>query len=282
MQRVYDYAKKAGRLGEMDDIPYQSGRDGKERSCRYTNKKNGLIAFRISGYNNYRGDSQHVQALSSSGPLSVAYTCTKKFFKYRGGVYNERNCQGGGHAVTSVGYTSSYFLMKNSWGKTFGENGYFKIGRGNVCGITNSGYIPTLTSTGKTDPGKDEGGQDDGGDDDDDDGGTCTSDDKNSRCAEWAGRDPSECADKAHWRYMRDNCSKSCGKCECRDNHIKCGEWKGKGYCTSGSFVSYMEFNCRQTCDKCSDGGDDDNDGGCQKGFKKCPDGSCVHEHWDC
>ena len=44
-------------------------------------------------------------------------------------------------------------------------------------------------------------------------------------------------------------------------------------------------------CDDDHDGGDDDNNdddnaaennGGCPSGFKKCPDGACVHEHWNC
>ena len=61
----------------------------------------------------------------------------------------------------------------------------------------------------------------------------------------------------------------------------KCGEWKGKGYCGSGSYVDYMNFVCRKSCDKC--GKDDGGDGGdCPEGFKKCPDGSCVHQHWNC
>lgn len=270
MPKVYDYAKRSGRLGEENSIPYQ----GKERSCNYKSKKNGLIAFKINGYTNARGDSAHVAALSSSGPLSVAYTCTKKFFDYTDGIYTERSCRGGGHAVTSVGYTSTYFLMKNSWGTTFGERGYFKIARGNICGITNSGFIPTLTATGKTDDGTDEGG-----DDNDDGDDTCTASDNNSRCGEWAARSPSECTE--NWTYMKDNCAKSCGACSCKDNSSKCAGWKGKGYCTA-QYVDFMELNCRKTCDKCADDGGDDNDGKCQTGFKECPDGTCVHEHWTC
>jgi len=268
MYTVYNYAKKSGRLGEMDSIPYQ----GRERSCNYKSKKNGLIAFKISGYTDARGEAAHVRALDSSGPLSVAYTCTKKFFKYTGGIYRDSSrCSGGGHAVTSVGYAPTYFIMKNSWGKTFGEKGYFRIARGNVCGINNHGYIPTLVATGKVDDGTDEGG-DDGGDDDDS---TCS--DSNARCPEWAGRSPSECTE--NWTWMKDNCAKSCGVCGCQDNSPKCAEWKGKGYCTQ-DYVSFMDLNCKKTCGNCSDdGGDTD---GCQAGFKKCPDGSCVHEHWNC
>ncbi|XP_063684570.1 digestive cysteine proteinase 1-like [Bolinopsis microptera] len=274
MHYVYNYAKKSGRLAEMKHVPYK----GKEGPCRFSSSQNGLIAFKVSGYTNAKGDSRQVAALESSGPLSVAYTCTKNFFKYRGGVYNERSCSGGGHAVTNVGYAPDYFIMKNSWGASFGEKGYFRIGRGNVCGITNQGLIPTLSATGKTDPGQDEGG-DDGGDDN---GGTCVAVDKNARCAEWAARDPSECTE--NWRYMTDNCRKSCKQCECVDVGLKCAEWKGKGYCDGGEFVNFMSRLCRKTCGKCDkdDGGDDDNDGGCQEGFKKCPDGSCVHEHWNC
>lgn len=276
MHRVYNYAQKAGRLAAMKDAPYK----GREGPCRFGSIKDGLIAFKIKGYSNAKGDSRHVSALSSSGPLSVAYTCTKKFFQYKGGIYRESRCSGGGHAVTSVGYAPDYFIMKNSWGSGFGEKGYFRIGRGNVCGITNQGLIPTLESTGKTDPGQDESG-DEGGDDDG--GKKCVANDNNSRCPEWAARTPSECTE--NWKYMTVHCRKSCKQCDCVDLGEKCEEWKGKGYCER-SYVDYMTRLCRKTCGKCFDDNDDnddgDNNGDCQEGFKKCPDGSCVHEHWHC
>ena len=274
MGKVFDWLKRSGRIGSMKEIPYT----GRQSSCRHSGNKNHLIAFRVTGYSNTKGDSNHVTALATKGPLSVGYSVASDFFKYRGGIYRKSYCSGGGHAVTSVGYTSDYFRMKNSWGARWGESGYFRIARGNVCGITNMGFAPTFQSTGKTDDGTDEGG-DDGGDDDggdDDNNKTCT--DNHSRCPEWAARSPSEC--EKNWRYMKANCQLSCKQCECQDMSARCGEWKSKGYC-SQRYVDYMNFVCKKTCDKCGkdDGGDD---GDCPEGFKKCPDGSCVHEHWTC
>ena len=292
MQRVYDYTKRSGRLSSMKTTPYR----GKQYSCNYNNKPDGLISFKVSGYTNAQGDSRHVSALESSGPLSVAFTCTRKFHGYRGGIYSESNCRGGGHAVATVGYNSQAWVVKNSWGARWGVKGYVLFARGNTCGITQYGLIPTLTSTGKTDPNTDE--DTDGGDDIIDD--VCRADsDKNSRCEEWANRDPSECAE--NWTYMIKNCQTACKKCECVDLSPRCEEWKGKGYCER-EYVPYMKFVCKKTCDKCPkekcDEGykrcpdnscvkeaekcPEDNDGECQEGFKKCPDGSCVHEHWTC
>merc|ERR1712113_96614 len=275
MRYVYNYAEKAGRLAAMVDAPYK----GREGSCRFKNTKDGLVAFKIKGYTTARGDSGCANALATSGPLSVDFSVARSFFKYKGGVYNERRCSGGGHAVTNVAFTPDYFVFKNSWGSRWGEKGYFRMARGNVCGITSRGIIPTLVSTGKTDPYPDEGGD---GPNPDPQPDVCT--DSNSRCPEWAARDPSECT--ANWNWMTTNCRKSCKQCECVDLGEKCEEWKGKGYCEH-SHVTYMTRLCRKTCGKCKDDDvkptkDDDDNGDCQEGFKKCPNGECVHEHWNC
>jgi len=42
------------------------------------------------------------------------------------------------HAVLAVGYTDSYYVVKNSWGNGWGAKGYIWMARGkNLCGMSN-------------------------------------------------------------------------------------------------------------------------------------------------
>ena len=56
------------------------------------------------------------------------------------------------HAVAAVGYTPAYILIKNSWGKDWGEQGYVKFGRHHHgCLLHTKPLYPVLQKTGSRD-----------------------------------------------------------------------------------------------------------------------------------
>jgi len=44
--------------------------------------------------------------------------------------------------VLLTGVADEYWKLKNSWGTSWGEKGYIRIGRGDTCGICKSGIYP--------------------------------------------------------------------------------------------------------------------------------------------
>merc|ERR1719238_1827321 len=81
------------------------------------------------------------QAIMAGGPMEVAFTVYADFENYAGGIYHHVSGSSvGGHAVKVVGWGSengvNYWKVANSWNPYWGEDGYFRIKRGNSeCGI---------------------------------------------------------------------------------------------------------------------------------------------------
>lgn len=85
--------------------------------------------------------------LINVGPLVVTIDAShQSFILYKSGVYSEYSCTSNvNHAMLLVGFDTDsqfgdYWLIKNSFGKNWGENGYLRLKRGvNMCGV--SSYI---------------------------------------------------------------------------------------------------------------------------------------------
>jgi C1A family cysteine protease len=124
--------------------PY-TARDG---SC----KSSFTTAIPSGGVTGYKSVGQSTNALKSAlqtGPVSVAIEADQMAFQlYSGGVLSSGCGTNLDHGVLAVGYTDSAFKVKNSWGTSWGANGYLQISTsGNVCGIHSEATYPTVSGS---------------------------------------------------------------------------------------------------------------------------------------
>jgi C1A family cysteine protease len=111
------------------DYPY-TARDG-------TCKKTCQPAAKINGATDITGEAALITSITNL-PTTVAVDAgSRDWQSYRGGVFNPANCgKQLNHAILAVGYTDQYYIVKNSWGSSWGAAGYIHIIRNkNMCGI---------------------------------------------------------------------------------------------------------------------------------------------------
>lgn len=120
--------------------PYTSGTAGKDGDCKKTCADGSKpTLYHGEKYSTSADCKNTMQHLQKEGPVEAAFTVYQDFMNYKSGVY--QHVSGGmlgGHAIKNVGWGTEngvdYWIMANSWGTSWGENGFFKIKRGN-CGI---------------------------------------------------------------------------------------------------------------------------------------------------
>jgi len=92
-----------------------------------------------------------VNACGTVGVISVAVNAGISGWQlYEKGVFNPKKCDPKelDHGVAVVGYGvdgMDYWIIRNSWGESWGEEGYMRMKRGaNVCGVSNSAVYPVV------------------------------------------------------------------------------------------------------------------------------------------
>ncbi|XP_023511874.1 cysteine protease RD19A [Cucurbita pepo subsp. pepo] len=142
MNSAFEYTLKAGGLMQEKDYPYTGTDRG---TCKFDKSK---IAASVANFSVVSLDEEQIAAnLLKNGPLAVAINAVY-MQTYVGGVSCPYICSKRlDHGVLLVGYGSAgyapirmkekpYWIIKNSWGAKWGENGFYKICRGrNVCGV---------------------------------------------------------------------------------------------------------------------------------------------------
>jgi hypothetical protein len=95
-------------------------------------------------------DNDALAAAVTQQPTSVAIEADEIMF-YKGGIFSGKCGTQLDHGVLAVGYGSSpspYWIVKNSWGVSWGEQGYIRFKRASgkgvgICGITRAASYPT-------------------------------------------------------------------------------------------------------------------------------------------
>ncbi|XP_011859175.1 PREDICTED: putative cysteine proteinase CG12163 [Vollenhovia emeryi] len=140
---AYRAIEKLGGLELESDYPYEA----ENEKCHF--KKNLAKVQLASAVNITSDEVQMAQWLVQNGPISIGINANAMQF-YIGGVShpfkflcNPKNLD---HGVLIVGYGTSsyplfhkklpYWIIKNSWGKSWGEQGYYRVYRGDgTCGV---------------------------------------------------------------------------------------------------------------------------------------------------
>merc|ERR1719316_1849269 len=119
----------------------------KDGSCK-SSFTTGIPQGGVTGYKDVSNSASALQsALQNVGPVSVAIEADQSVFQmYTSGTITSGCGSNLDHGVLAVGYDGSSIKVKNSWGSSWGMNGYVNIDA-SQCGITTSASYPTVSSS---------------------------------------------------------------------------------------------------------------------------------------
>ena len=147
MDDAFEYAMDTGMCAESA-YPY-TAKGGDCQKCDSIVEISGCVDVT-------KNNQVDLKEAVSRGPVSIAIEAdTKTFQLYKSGVLTGDDCGTNlDHGVLIVGYGeekgTEFWLVKNSWGPSWGDNGYIKLGRSDstndpgVCGVAMQPSYPVV------------------------------------------------------------------------------------------------------------------------------------------
>lgn len=140
-EHAYEYVQRAGGIETDSDYPYTSGTAGVTGDCKADSSKE---VVNIKGYTTINGEDNMATYVQSTGPLSVCVDADT-WSTYKSGIMTKCGNQVD-HCVQAVGVDASsngYWKVRNSWGTSWGEDGFIRLAYGqDLCAIASD---PTYT-----------------------------------------------------------------------------------------------------------------------------------------
>jgi cathepsin F len=143
-EHAYNYVNRAGGIEQNSDYPYTSS-TGQSGTCKVDDSK---FVVTVDKFYTVQGEDNMSDYVLKTGPLSVCLDAST-WSTYKGGIMSACPTQVD-HCVQAVGVqtgSGGYWKVRNSWGTSWGEDGFIRLAYGkNTCDITND---PTYTSVAK-------------------------------------------------------------------------------------------------------------------------------------
>merc|ERR1712166_585379 len=144
MDTAFEFAEGTAIVSE-ESYPY-TAKSGLFSRCKTTGTT--VIAQGgVTGYKDVAVSASSLQSALNSNPVSVAIQADQSVFQqYTGGVITSGCGTSLDHGVLAVGYDGNTIKVKNSWGSSWGVNGYVSMDA-SQCGITTSASYPTVSAS---------------------------------------------------------------------------------------------------------------------------------------
>ncbi|KAG2787669.1 hypothetical protein JG687_00013100 [Phytophthora cactorum] len=126
--------------------PYVMATNGTHPQCSSSLTANVAVAWEsnVSDYKVVAASEKALLRAVTSGPVTANIDATGDGFRhYAGGIYDAQDCLSDGeevnHAVVVVGFGETdagekFWIIRNTWGTMWGEDGYMRIARGSSVG----------------------------------------------------------------------------------------------------------------------------------------------------